>query len=517
MNCEEQDACGMSCQSARVAESPESQNSGYDSSRSLAPPPNRTMQSKRLHLWNQVALLVSISIFISSFNVCQSFAPTPCTTTPCPGARKHATILHVVETEAPSAPHHTATKIQPHFSYSSIPPVCEQDERDGIEEESKVEDAVAESEKDQYTEDEGAERKTRLGKAEKAAVLLSRRKGSHKRNASIKSTSVGDRRVGTASRARRGVGSMTRIADAVRHSAGASILKKPSSPDKLGKDDGQPLSSRITQSTIRSTVNDMIKASGRSMGLLGEASATTTYVREITSTPPPGTVLVECPKNSRWKASDRVCVRVATASDDLDIANLRLSVFSSFSPSMRQAFCSRSCHVLATRRNQGATCIVATVPRYGSILSTRKDIVLGTAECSVHEFYGTELGSRRHQTSILYITEVAVSPTARRKGIGGKIMQSIDEMARIRGVESLYLHVDVTNRNALSLYEGAGYQIVPSDNPVFSEFTKSLNLHDGAMKGRNHYLMQKDLGYPTWLPDHQTTAQRGTLGIEISS
>lgn len=114
---------------------------------------------------------------------------------------------------------------------------------------------------------------------------------------------------------------------------------------------------------------------------------------------------------------------MALMADDLDVANLRLSVFSDFSPDMRRAFCAKSCQVLSTRRNRGAMCIVATVPRYGSIMLPRPDIILGTVECSFHEFEGTVLGRRRRMDSILYITEVAVSPTARRKGIGHKLME----------------------------------------------------------------------------------------------
>jgi ribosomal protein S18 acetylase RimI-like enzyme len=496
MSFDEHDARDSSCHVALTVVSSESKKSEYDSSTSVS----STLNSKRRYRcfsWNQMTFLASIAFLISSFSGCNSFSP-PAGTSTSSRAITQSTILHVVETEATTAAQHTETTFQPFFTYTESTPVCDKGARVTNQEEASEENAetsepVAESDNDQYTGDEDMQKQSRLEKAAKAAA------------------------VGSASRVRGGVASMTRIADAVRRSAGSNILNRPASPNKEGDGDDPPLSSKITQSAIQSTVNDMIKSSSHSMGLLGEESTTTTNLSEIQSNPPPGSVLVDCPKNSRWKAADRVSVRVATQSDDLDISNLRLSVFSNFSPSMRQAFCARSCHVLATRRNQGATCIAATVPRYGSILSTQKDIILGTAECSIHEFYGTKLGSRRRQNSILYITEVAVGPTARRKGIGGKIMQSIDELARVRGVETLYLHVEVANYKALSLYERAGYQKVPPDNPIYSEFTKSLNLHDGAMKGRNHYLMHKDLDQPTWLPSQENASQRGTLGIEISA
>jgi hypothetical protein len=72
-------------------------------------------------------------------------------------------------------------------------------------------------------------------------------------------------------------------------------------------------------------------------------------------------------------------------------------------------------------------------------------------------------------------------------------------LAYLRGAESIYLHVDIDNYQALSLYDRAGYEKVSSNHPMYYEFTKSLNLHDGATKGRNHYLLQKHLCEPTWL------------------
>lgn len=87
----------------------------------------------------------------------------------------------------------------------------------------------------------------------------------------------------------------------------------------------------------------------------------------------------------------------------------------------------------------------------------------------------------------------------------------------MRGVETLFLHVDVNNYGALSLYSRSGYTQVPVNDPIYEEFTRSLNLHDGATKGRNHYLLQKHLLPPTWIPDaHLESQQRGMLGFEVA-
>ena len=136
-------------------------------------------------------------------------------------------------------------------------------------------------------------------------------------------------------------------------------------------------------------------------------------------------------------------VRTALPTDDPAIANLRLSVFSNFSPHLRHKYCQRSCEILNGRRMKGATCLVAfvhqTVDRDGDWRRTRNDSnwnpnshdrnnnddewVLGSAECSMHEFAGTELGRRRPRGSLLYVTEVAVSPSARKCGVGTMLMK----------------------------------------------------------------------------------------------
>lgn len=52
---------------------------------------------------------------------------------------------------------------------------------------------------------------------------------------------------------------------------------------------------------------------------------------------------------------------------------------------------------------------------------------------------------------------------------------------------------------------------------MYEEFTRSLNLHDGATRGRNHYLLMKNLLQPTWLPDYEFEIQTGTLGFDITA
>jgi len=221
-------------------------------------------------------------------------------------------------------------------------------------------------------------------------------------------------------------------------------------------------------------------------------------------------------------------VKIASPSDDTDVANLRLSVFSEFSsPNMQNQFHVRSCQALQSRRLRGAICLVARVPRKMESLADwgkdEKGPLLGSAECSFHEFFGTRLGRRRPYNSILYVTEVAVATTARRQGIGRKLLEAMDKVALARGAETLYLHVDVANKGAIELYEKAGYKEASLDELIYAEFTTSLNLHPGAHKGRDHALLYKDLKPdPTWLDEVDgsapTSAQNslvGALGFEI--
>jgi len=119
--------------------------------------------------------------------------------------------------------------------------------------------------------------------------------------------------------------------------------------------------------------------------------------------------------------SNQIAVSMALPCDDIAIANLRLSVFSDFSEDLKRQFCQRSCEVLNKRRNHGAICLVArrcAPPNMPDI-----EWIVGSVECSAHEFINTELGRRRPKGTIMYITEVAVSPDSRRSGVGTVLLK----------------------------------------------------------------------------------------------
>jgi hypothetical protein len=71
------------------------------------------------------------------------------------------------------------------------------------------------------------------------------------------------------------------------------------------------------------------------------------------------------------------------------------------------------------------------------------------------------------------------------------------------------------------LYKQAGYAILDPADDIYLQFTTSLNLHDGANKGRKHYLMHKKLTRnQTWhelFSTESISPSRGILGIDIFS
>ncbi|KAL7566703.1 hypothetical protein ACA910_017761 [Epithemia clementina (nom. ined.)] len=270
-------------------------------------------------------------------------------------------------------------------------------------------------------------------------------------------------------------------------------------PHNNNKNDRVLSEKRLSSSSIQSAIGDILHSNSRRSsvpqdrpGFVMSSAATPAtlgILGEPTATQPQSMSAPLC------RSDDGTLVRIATPMDDFDIANLRLSVFSDFSVDQSSQFCSRSCQAIANRRKRGAVCIVAL--RSGRDGRMR---IHGTAECSFHEFYGTQLGQRRPQASILYITEVAVHPAVRRRGVGALLLNAIDVYAVRQKIETIYLHVDVSNYGAIALYKKCGYQKTDESEPVFEEFTKSLNLQPGATKGRIHHLLFKDVRMATWLP-----------------
>jgi ribosomal protein S18 acetylase RimI-like enzyme len=350
-------------------------------------------------------------------------------------------------------------------------------------------------------------------------------------------SSIGERRVGSATFNREGKRATSQIMDAIRNTARGAFA---GAEGNIRLDEGDTTSSEpmessieVSQSTIYAAIDGMFRNQGVSMNCFPQNDGSYNFNTVMESV---GRTFEELHSNllqahgfindgiHERDNENQIDIRLATPDDDYDIANLRLSVFSDFSKELKGQFCSRSCQAISARRMRGATCLVATIPCRDSIEGSKGNIIVGSAECSFHEFFNTRLGRRRRPNSILYVTEVAVNPSTRRRGIATKLLKAIDELARKRNVETLYLHVDTANHGAIKLYKKAGYRKVYSNDPMYLEFTTSLNLHPGATKGRDHFLFYRNLTpEPVWLDEAIAKEQEiirkadlvGVLGFEI--
>ena len=340
----------------------------------------------------------------------------------------------------------------------------EQNERDDVDNDIDN-DNDAESKNDTRNEGSGEEDEEmtlqRRRRAAMAAKLLKKgsspvrsRSGSvsesNAKKASARDTSVGSRREGSASRMRsrstgaRGGGLSGQILKGIRGTAAAAVAAKK----RANKGTAASVKDNMIQSTIDVLINaqnELRSVEKSSMGLLGSTrkgighgADTGLQHLDLPTKPLPGTILMDRLKGiesgtnilSKQRIRENTIVRVAAVEDDEEIAKLRLSVFSDFSPEVRREFHTRSCEVLGHRRMKGATCLVASVDYSdaGMEFEREKDSeahswVIGTLECSSYEFSGTQLGMRRPSGSILYVTEVAVSPRARRTGAGTKLLE----------------------------------------------------------------------------------------------
>jgi [ribosomal protein S18]-alanine N-acetyltransferase len=60
----------------------------------------------------------------------------------------------------------------------------------------------------------------------------------------------------------------------------------------------------------------------------------------------------------------------------------------------------------------------------------------------------------------LHITNIAVHPAQRRRGLGRSLLGGVVEDGRVRGLRVVVLEVRPSNREALPLYESFGFRVV---------------------------------------------------------
>lgn len=74
------------------------------------------------------------------------------------------------------------------------------------------------------------------------------------------------------------------------------------------------------------------------------------------------------------------------------------------------------------------------------------------------------------------ITNVAVRPDARRKGIAHLLVRRLLETAGQEGIRSVYLEVRASNRPAFLLYEHAGFRVCGRRRDYYTEPTEDAIL-----------------------------------------
>ncbi|BFI24805.1 hypothetical protein MPTK2_1g15020 [Marchantia polymorpha subsp. ruderalis] len=93
----------------------------------------------------------------------------------------------------------------------------------------------------------------------------------------------------------------------------------------------------------------------------------------------------------------------------------------------------------------------------------------------------------RRRTGIAYVSNVAVRPSRRRRGIAGRLIKEAQRIARTWGCRSMALHVDVNNAAAEALYLRQGFRRVKI--PAGAKWPQPQ-----ALPGANLQLMMKHLG-----------------------
>lgn len=101
---------------------------------------------------------------------------------------------------------------------------------------------------------------------------------------------------------------------------------------------------------------------------------------------------------------------------------------------------------------------LATHPWFRDRMRTAlKSLLRSFKECRKSKDFCSESRNRNPSKSF-GILSIAVAPSAKRKGIGSKLMQGCEQVAREWGAEQMHLTVSVDNQEAVCFYEKLGWQ-----------------------------------------------------------
>ena len=87
-----------------------------------------------------------------------------------------------------------------------------------------------------------------------------------------------------------------------------------------------------------------------------------------------------------------------------------------------------------------------------------------------------------------HVADLAVKPSARRKGVGTSLLNYGKEVAKKQGLTRYTLHVDADNRPAFNLYQKTGFKVVTKKKNILARWLLGI---------KEWYFMSQDLNTAT--------------------
>lgn len=170
-------------------------------------------------------------------------------------------------------------------------------------------------------------------------------------------------------------------------------------------------------------------------------------------------------KESEVKLRDNGNIRILQLTEDdcVDATNLTMDIFFTVRPQdfLRQK---RLRAEQSERVYQGLLSGVNEDPLRLLIAAKVGDALVGIAEVSLPN--GRRFGAERLQppapADMPYLSDVAVAPTQRGRGVGRELVKAAEAAMKELGYNKMYLHTKVDNEGAQKLFGNVGY-VEPSD------------------------------------------------------
>ena len=127
-------------------------------------------------------------------------------------------------------------------------------------------------------------------------------------------------------------------------------------------------------------------------------------------------------------------------------------------------------------------------------------------------------GSKKKSEKQIYVTGVMVKNQFRRQGIGGSLLQAVDEHAHLMDIHYLCMFVEASNQQAMTLYQRAGYHLVPFSQQA-EAFASAIGLYKGPFAARQYSFAYKRLSQQQQQPSSpsfKTSAAAGASAISAS-